>query len=555
VVLFTLLNVTSFMRTSATWDEPQHLAAGYAALAARDFRVDPEHPPLVRLWAALPVRLMRGGVLDTAAIDATTPTEWVTRPLFVFSHHLLYVEGDADRQLYAARFMIVLLGLVLGALVFFWTREWLGPGPAVAALAAYTLEPNIAAHASLVTTDLGVTCFVFAAVYSLWRLCRNPTPMNASAFVLSFVAAQLTKFSAVLLGPIVVVLLGIAVVGTRALRWRTAIWIAVAAALATLAAVWLVYDLRYAPSGNAAWLFRFQDDPVVRQRLPSLAAIVGWIDGHRLLPNAFSQGFLLGQAKAQSREAFLAGRYSMTGWWYYFPLAFLIKTPSPLVLLSAGGIAVCVGRRASLGAANVAFVVIPVVAFMTLAMATPLNIGLRHLLPIYPFCILLAAAAVTALSSSGRGRLVLAVATAAWALEFGRVYPHNLAFFNQLVGGPANGHRYLVDSNLDWGQDLKGLKGWMTERGVDQVALAYFGSADPSYYRIRYTPLPDTGLFAGGPLVPPRVPGWFAVSATILSGAYGDDRSRAFYQPLRDRQPSAAIGYSIHLYWIERPWW
>lgn len=547
--------MTSFTRTSATWDEPQHLSAGYAALAARDFRVDPEHPPLVRLWAALPVRFMRKSALNTAAINVTTPTQWVTAPLFAFSHQLLYVDGDADRQLYAARFMILLLGLVLGALVFFWAREWLGPGPAIAALAAYTLEPNIAAHASLVTTDLGVTCFVFAAVYALWRLCRNPTPLNASAFVLLFVAAQLTKFSAILLGPIVVFLLGIAVVGTRTLRWRTACGIALGAAVATFAGVWLVYDLRYAPSGNAGWLFRFQDDPIVRQRLPSLAAIIGWIDGHQLLPNAFSQGFLLGQAKAQSREAFLAGHYSTTGWWYYFPVAFLIKTPSSLVLLSVAGLVVCVVRRASLGAANAAFVVLPIVAFMTVAMVTPLNIGLRHLLPIYPFCTLLAAAAVTALSSSRRGRTVLAVAAAVWALELGRTYPHNLAFFNQFVGGPANGHRYLVDSNLDWGQDLKGLKRWMAERGVDQIGLAYFGTADPSYYGIRYTPLPDTGLFAGGPPVPPRLPGWVAVSATILSGAYGDDRSRVFYQPLRDRQPSATIGYSIHLYWVEQPWW
>jgi len=270
VVLFTMLNVTSFMRTSATWDEPQHLAAGYAALAARDFRVDPEHPPLVRLWAALPMRFMRGGVLDTAGIDATTPTEWVTRPLFVFSHHLLYGDGDADGRLYAARFMILLLGLVLGALVFFWTREWLGPGPAVAALAAYTLEPNIAAHASLVTTDLGVTCFIFAAVYSLWRLCRNPTPMNASAFVLLFVAAQLTKFSAVLLGPIVVVLLGIAVVGTMALRWRTAIWIAVAAALATFVAVWLVRS-----SLRSKWKRRLALPLSRRSRRASTAAVFG----------------------------------------------------------------------------------------------------------------------------------------------------------------------------------------------------------------------------------------------------------------------------------------
>ena len=111
---------------------------GTPALAARDFRVDPEHPPLVRLWAALPLRLMRRGALDTAAIDATSPTQWVTRPLFTFSHPACcYVDGRRGAPgLYAARSMILLLGLALGALIFFWAREWLGVGPAIAALTA-----------------------------------------------------------------------------------------------------------------------------------------------------------------------------------------------------------------------------------------------------------------------------------------------------------------------------------------------------------------------------------------------------------------------------------
>ena len=367
--------------------------AGRARLSRRI-----RHPPLVRLWAALPLRFMRRGALDTAAIDAAPPTDWVTRPLFLFSDQPACTSmatrtrscsgavHDSAAQA-CTRYTRLLLGTRVA-----------GTGPAIAALAAYTLEPNIAAHASLVTTDLGVTCFVFAAVYFLWRLCRHPTCMNALGFVLLFVAAQLTKFSAMLLGR------SCSCCGNRrrrtgTLRFRTAIWIAAAAAVASFAGVWLAYGLRYAPSGNAAWLYRFQDDPVVAERLPSLTAIVGWIDSHRLLPNAFSQGFLIGQAKAQSRDAFLAGHYSSTGWttFRWSP----DQDAEPAGRVTAAGIAVCVVRRASLGAANAAFVVVPIVAFMAAAMLTPLNIGLRHLLPIYPFCILLAAVAVSALSSSG----------------------------------------------------------------------------------------------------------------------------------------------------------
>ena len=194
-VVFTALNVASYTRTSATWDEPQHLAAGYAALAAGDYRVDPEHPPLVRLWAALVVRAVRGRALDTSAIDAATPSDWVSGGLFTFAHDLVYVRHNADRWLYASRFMILILGLALGALLFGWAREWLGAGAAAAVLAAYTLEPNMAAHASLVTNDFGVTCFAFGTVYFLWRLSRKPTLASSAAFHVRWRSASTIAFA------------------------------------------------------------------------------------------------------------------------------------------------------------------------------------------------------------------------------------------------------------------------------------------------------------------------------------------------------------------------
>jgi hypothetical protein len=139
------------------------------------------------------------------------------------------------------------------------------------------------------------------------------------------------------------------------------------------------------------------------------------------------------------------------------------------------------------------------------------------------------------------------------ALEFASVYPSPLAFFNILVGGPNHGDECLVDSNLDWGQDLKGVKRWMTANHVDQINLCYFGSADPAYYRINATPLPGNGLMERGQA--PELPGYVAISVTNLRGAYFPEQLRQFYRPLLSMTPVAKIGHSILIYQVEKPWW
>jgi hypothetical protein len=146
---------------------------------------------------------------------------------------------------------------------------------------------------------------------------------------------------------------------------------------------------------------------------------------------------------------------------------------------------------------------------------------------------------------------------AAGALEFAAVYPNNLAFFNRLAGGPSNGYRYLADSNIDWGQDLKPLKAWMDRSNVAHINLAYFGVADPAYYGIDCTFMGGTTIpgIAPAKLAPPRLPGYVAVSATLLDGVPFAERDRDFYKPLRDREPAADIGGSIKVYWVERQWW
>jgi hypothetical protein len=558
-VVFVSLQVWSYTRTSATWDEPGGLAAGYAALTSRDYRPAIEHPPFTRVWQALPLLAMPGASFDTKPLDAARPESVAFQGPFDIGHRFLYKENDADRLLYRARFMNVLLGVLLGLLLFCWVGEWLGFRAAAIALGLYTIEPNIAAHSALVTTDLGVTCFTFGAIYFLWRSCRSMTPWTIAGFVLCFVFAILSKFSAAILGPIVLVLMALMAWRRGTFSLATASGLVALLVVAAWLGVWTAYGFRYAPSSLPGWLFALHNHPAAQQAVPTIAALVGWIDGHHLLPNAFTQGFLHGQGLVQGRPSFLAGSYSTFGWWYYFPIAFLIKTPLALLAFFFIGIWSIVRRARLFSLEGEAFVVVPLVLFLSVAMTSKLNIGLRHILPIYPFVIVIATLAANALLDGKyrNGPKIAAALLAVALLEFASVYPNNLAFFNRAVGGPSNGFRYLADSNVDWGQDLKPLKAWMDRNRVTHINLAYFGVADPAYYGIDCTYMGGTTVPGVTPSMmrPPRLPGYVAVSGTLLDGVPFAERDRDFYKPLRDRTPAADIGGSIRVYWVERAWW
>jgi 4-amino-4-deoxy-L-arabinose transferase-like glycosyltransferase len=549
-VTFIGLSAVAFTRTSATWDEPIHLTAGYAAVAQGDFRVDPSHPPLLRMWASLPAVLMPEVALDTGAIERTAPASWL-QEAYLFAHRFMYVENDADRLLYAGRGMMVLLGVGLGFVLFFWARSWLGFVPAVVALTCYTLEPNLLAHSSLVTTDLGVTCFMFGAVYCLWRIHRAGCWWHVVLLAACVALAVLSKFSGLLLAPIIALLLAV-MVARRSLDAKRALAVLGIVGLVTLGAVWAVYGFRYLPSASPAWMFELQGTPLGGQS-PGLARVVQWIDSHRLLPNAFTQGAFYTQTSVAQMPAFLAGEIREGGWWYYFPAAIALKTPIAMLLLLAIGLLACIRRRAALDVSTLLFVLVPAVLYLGVAMQSGVNIGLRHVLPIYPFLILIAAVGTAEILRLRRPVAIaaLSLAALAWTAEFARAYPYPLTFFNALAGGPAQGYRYLSDSNLGWGQALKGLKAWMDRNGVSHVNLAYFGQADPAYYDIDCTFLPGSPTFAIDATARPRLPGYVAISSTTLNGVYSPPWWRIFYEPFQRLEPAAVVGNAIRVYWVD----
>jgi hypothetical protein len=547
-IVFTTLAVVSYRQKSATWDEPQHVLRGCLGWRG-DQRMDPEHPPFLRLWAALPVAFDQSVKLDTAVIDQIDPSDWVGMRQFQYAQHFLYKENDADRLLYRERFMIVLLGLLLGVLLFSWANECFGFWPAVVVLTLYCLEPNLLAHASLVTTDFGATCFMFGTLYFLWRASRQFNAVNAGGSILFFTLAMVSKFTTIMLAPVIVVLL--VVDNYRKPNWFRAAGILAGMFGLTWLAMWAVYGFRYAPGVNPNWLFHFERGSPFGDHFPVFARLAVWADDHRLLPNACTQGFLLGQIKAQARGAYLFGEFSKTGWWYYFPVAFLIKTPVAMLALMAVGLVVAVIQWRRLGNLPLYLLLAPIV-IVGLSMTQKLNIGLRHILPVYPLMLMVCGIAVEWLLRGGKHKLVVA-GIVLMAGEFAVAYPSPLAFFNVFVGGPSQGDTCLVDSNLDWGQDLKGLKRWMDDNEVKHINLCYFGTAEPAYYGIDCTQLPGSGILEDG--APPQLPGFVAISATNLRGVYFPEQFRQFYRPLLSMKPVAKIGYSIYVYRVERPWW
>jgi len=496
---------------SATMDEQLHLLNGVSWFVSAEQQVIVGNPPLVNILQAIPLL-----ALDDARLPTDSPLWPGTRWQEISQLFLWQTNGDrALRLVFLARLPVMALTLLLAAGVYRWARELFGPAAGLLAALLCVFDPNILAHGRLATTDLGAACFTLWAAYLFWRYRMRPAPGRFMLAGLALGAALATKFSTALLAPAFAVL---SLWPADRRQWpgearRGLVGLAAVAALALLAAY------RFDPS--------------------TLLAEYDWQRLH----------FATGHA------AFLMGQHSTSGWWTYFPVALALKTPLPLLILTAAGL-VSLRRRPR----DLAFLVLPPLLLFAISLTSRVNIGYRYLLPLLPFLFLLASgvARLTPHASHLTFHVSHFTPHAAIAVLIGwsilgtlRLYPHHLAYFNELAGGPQNGWRYLVDSNLDWGQDLPGLRAYMENRDLERVYLAWFGDAPPERYGVTYTPLPSWPLFDAEPwhrvYHPQRPPpGTYAISATHLQGVYLADHDT--YAWFRGRQPTAQIGYSIFIY-------
>ena len=537
---------------SVTADEILHVTGGYLYNRYGDYRIHPENGNLPQRLAGLPAWWNSAPPPPFAGNDY-----WRVSDAGVIGHQFFYETGhDHWPMLMAARTLMLVFSVGTGLLVFGWSRRLFGRAAGFFALALYALDPNILAHAPLATSDSAAVFFLLASVTAFWAHLQNPHWRNGALSAFTFGLACVAKYSAVLLLPVFVVLWAWRIwrepAEGRAGWWRRGPLILAIHGAAAWLIIWASFGFRYsgvAPALPEAAHYILPWDQV----LPYLGwqgRVIDFCRGWRVLPEAFLYGYSWVMFSAQARGAFLAGDYSIHGWVSFFPLAFWWKTT--LALLAALLLGVWALARRWVYAAGkwrnditrVAPLLTLFVVYGAFSLASHLNIGHRHILPVYPVLFILVGglAAPGVLSQAWRRWTALLILGATLVAN-ARVAPHYLAFFNTLAGGPANGWRLLVDSSLDWGQDLSGLRTWLKQHNPrpnpQPVFLSYFGSGDPAYYQINATWLPFVNGFKYiHPWYEMRG-GLYCVSATMLQQVYSPVRGEwtvaleAEYQQLR----------------------
>jgi hypothetical protein len=468
LVLAAVLLVTSAAQDSQTHDEAVHLVSGYSYWNTGDFRLSPEHPPLAKLIASLPLLWLQP--------DFTPHPEywqradpWPIGKSFLYANHI-----SADSILMAARVPVMLMGLVLAASLAWWVSRIAGGLAGFAALLMFVFEPTVLAHSRYITTDIPSTLLIWLSCVSWYSYLEHGSNRQLARTGVITGLAFATKLNALFL-PILFLF-----------TWRrnskpTWAKVSILLGIALLAAL-STYGFS---TGSIA------EDPSLSSQMVATGSpdSLRYKAIHLRVPGYFFfRGIhALMRDEIGGLQTYFMGSLVQGSTWKYFPAAFLLKSSVAwlALLLLAGILAVTQTKNP-----RVSLLAIPALVYFAFAIAGSFNIGIRHLLPVYPF---LCAAAAIVLFNAGQKSYIKAVGAVLLALflaESASAYPNYLSFFNGAAGGTKNGHHYVLDSNLDWGQDLKRLKQYLAEHQIEKVCMSYFGTAEPAFYGIQYEPLP-----------------------------------------------------------------
>lgn len=596
LALMAVLMVSSTWNDTVTMDEVPHIGAGFSYLRKSDFRLNPEHPPLMKDLAGIPLLMMK------LRVDWNHKS-WTDDPFgqWDFGLMLIFNAGrDGDTVTRAAKAPMILFTLALGWVVFAWTRRYFGAAAALLTLFFYTLSPTFLAHGRLVTTDVGAAAGYFVGTVVFLRFLKNPGWRNVLLAGLAIGFALLAKFSMVALIPVALILAtiwalldkspghhsflrfhkrssGSFVVAFRApyqvnalLRYLTRTAAALAIAFLVVYAVYWHHMMKYPEARqlkDAEFTLNLYEVP------PRSADAVMWMFNQPLL-RPWGEYFL-GLASNMRRsekgnDPFFLGRFYETGSRLYFPFVYLVKEPLTLHLLTIFAFIFALSRAFSrirragfleaeqreharewLRSHYVEFAFLVAIAvFWWAAVRSNLNIGVRHLLSTFPLIYVLVSNEVTSFHRQFLARpavmwafrVVLGALLVWHAVSVVRVHPSYLPYFNELAGGADGGWRYVTDSNVDWGQELKRLSQFVEKRGIRQIHLDYFGTADPAYYL--------DGKYQGLSSCMQPVKGWVAVSAFT----YQDSRRKPecdYRRWLPMEKLVTKIGYALFVFRVD----
>ncbi len=493
------LAIHSLWIKSTTYDEVVHLPAALAMVATGEDPINPEQPPLVKLLAGLAASVHDPNVpLDAESYRARKPWD--------FGGEVLYRSGnDAMELLCTGRLPTVALSLVGGLVVFLWSRRRWGDVAGFFSLSLYAFSPTVLAHARWVTMDIAVSTGVVLTLYFWWRATTGePSRRLDLVCGLALGLALAAKYSGLLLLPAMILTELLA--GRRAdFRRRLARWgllLPVAVLVVQLAYLWPDDLLRYIRDATQIYTHRNPD-----------------------------------------YQQYLAGSFSPNGWPHYFVVAAAVKSALPGLIAALAGLGLALWRRERWR--DDLYLWLPAVLWLAFVSLTAVNRGVRYLMPIYPLLFILAGGVAARWLAFRRplGGVLAALLVLAQASEAIKAHPDYLPYFNQLAGGVRGGPHWLDDSNLDWGQDLYRLPGWLEERGIERVRLLYFGTGDPDHFGVPAEHFPGRDW-----AVSPR-PGAYVVSANQLVRGLLQARERGWQSDWLNRyQPVDVLGGTLYLY-------
>ncbi len=622
-----LLMLNASLKESAVMDELAHIPAGYGYVRYLDYRLNPEHPPLLKALAAIPLLFQSFGSAQDKLNFPINSSGWQkdVNGQWIVGTQFLYESGnDADKIIQWSRLGPMLLTLLLIIFIYIWAKELMGRWWALIPTFLFALSPTVLAHGHYVTTDIGAAFGIFIATYYFIKFILKPSRRHLIFAALTFGIAQLMKFSAVLLIPFFVFLIVVFCIWkikneqqkiiTVVYRYILPLIAIFAIGYLIVYIVYFVFTINYPVEKQKAdtefILTSFAKGPdtnwescklsskvELSRRLRCVADINIWMSQNKIL-RPIGQ-YLLGvlmvlQRSSGGNTAYFLGEVSASGWWYYFPVVFVLKEPIPSLILILFAFILGIWRIIKgfkfqissvfkkfsdyLGTHVAEFSMLVFVIFYWLySVKSPLNIGIRHILPTMPFVYILAisslkkwidgkviifsnswkrlfALIVNFLKVSSKGILV-GILIIWYLIETLLTAPYFLSYFNQFGGGINKGYQYVTDSNYDWGQDLKRLAQWANKENINKIAIDYFGGGNPKYYlgnKVEYWNSAE-----GNPEQSRRIK-WLAISINTLQGALGELHLGQSRNPEDEYQwlqkikniykPDAKAGTSIFIY-------
>lgn len=562
--------VLSMRADSLTFDELAHITAGYSYLKKQDYRLNPEHPPLAKDIAALPLLFLSPNFPDNSKNwlqQDSAPPWWVQ---FDLGSEFIYKSGNNPREIiFLSRLAMIFLLVFCGWLLFWWTKKITNSFVALGVLTLFAFSPTLLAHGRLANTDVGAAFGTLLAIIFWLKFLDSPSWKNVLSAGISFGAAMLLKFSLILLIPFFIIITFLyAILFSQNIIKYSAKALA-AGLLGFILVVWPVYQF-HIWNYPAEQQIRDTAADISGHPVPWAKDIAIWMAQKDELraPAQYLRGILMAtQRTAWGNTAYFFGEISAEAWPYYFPLLYLLKIPLAFHILTLLAVSFFLVRllkkrlEGLLGLLKQYFWVLALFLWLAVywssAILGNLNIGVRHLLPVFPFTYILLVFAIyqgiKALNHEGLRRVIMFFVVLLFGWYAGSslfAFPHYISYYNELAGGTKQGYKIAVDSNYDWGQDFYRLLEFVEKENLDKIYVDYFGGENAEYWLgEKYVKLNPREIKE-----PPK--GWLAVSANHLMGGLaqpsaGFNQETGYYNWLKEYKPVARAGYSIFIYHIE----